>query len=118
MTDLPEAIARPSQYTVTCLPDRDQNTHLYEITVAERGGRHGQIWWAVCWMGRCLDAEGEWDHEPIPSYREDDWLAAHRFDLDTALRLAKEAARRVEVNGFTVADAYARAQARSTGSGS
>jgi hypothetical protein len=118
VTDLPEATARPTRYTVSCLPERDINTHLYEITVTERGGHNGQIRWAVCWLGRCLDDQGEWDHEPIPSYREDGWLDSHRFDLDTALRLAKEAARHVEVNGHTVADAYARSQARSKENGS
>lgn len=43
--------------------------------------------------------------------REDDWLAAHRFDLDTALKLAREAAPHVTVNGRTVADALTRAEA-------
>lgn len=108
MPDLPEATVRESAYTVSCLPERNINTHLYEVAVLERGGPRGEIRWAVCWMGRCLDAQGQWDHEPIPSEREDDWLATHRFDLDTALRLAKEAARHTEVNGITVADEYAR----------
>lgn len=113
MTDLPEATVRPSSFTVSCLPQRDLNTHLYEITVTERGGMDGEIRWAVCWMGRCLDAKGRWDYEPIPSSRTDKWLAKHRHDLDTALRLAKAAARLVEINGITVTDAFARAQARS-----
>ncbi len=47
-----------------------------------------------------------------PSERDDDWLDAHRFDLDTALMLAKEAAPKVTVNGFTVADALRMAQQR------
>jgi hypothetical protein len=32
------------------------------------------------------------------------WLAEHRFDLDTALTLAREKAPHLKVNGWTVAD--------------
>lgn len=48
-----------------------------------------------------------WDYEMRPSEREDEWLATHRFDEAIALRLAKEAAPHVTVNGRTVADALA-----------
>jgi hypothetical protein len=41
-----------------------------------------------------------------PHGRSAAWLAAHRFDLDTALRLAQAAAPTVTVNGRTAADAY------------
>jgi hypothetical protein len=47
-----------------------------------------------------------------PSEREDDWLDTHRFDLDTALKLAKEQAPLVTVNGYTVTDALRMAQQR------
>jgi hypothetical protein len=98
-----EAVAEPcvevTRYTVSVLPEGSINRGHYNITVEERHpGR-----WGVCWLGRCLNADGEWDYEPSPSNREDDWLEAHRFDLDTALRLAKEAAPGVTVNGMTAA---------------
>lgn len=104
MTDLPEVIARPSSYTVSILPERNIDTHLYEIRVEERGQIDGTTRWAVCRMGQCLNRRGRWDYEMLPSSRTDRWIAGHRFDLDTALRLAKKAAPLITVNGWTVAD--------------
>lgn len=86
-----------TQYLVTVFPGPSINSPVYDVTVERRApGR-----WAVCRLSRCLGADGVWDYEPNPSSREDDWLAAHRFDLDTALRLAAEAAPKVTVNGMT-----------------
>lgn len=97
-----------TRYTVNLLPETDPHGHVFEITVEYRG--HGQ--WAILRHGSCLGQDGEWDYELRPSGREDDWIAAHRFDLDTALRLAKEAAPSVTVNGLTAADALVRFNAR------
>ena len=99
-----ERVAEPrvevTQYTVTVFPEDSINRHVYDITVEQRApGR-----WAVCRMRECLDASGEWDWEPIPSERDDGWKALHRFDLDTALRLAREAAPGVVVNGRTAVE--------------
>jgi hypothetical protein len=104
MTDLTPTV-QATRYTVSCMPeDAAPDAHVFEITVEYRGkGR-----WAVARFGQCLDANGLWDHELSPSNREDDWLATHRFDLDTALELAKAAAPHVRVNGLTPADAIAR----------
>jgi hypothetical protein len=78
-------------------PDHREHGH-FEVTVEWRGdGR-----WAVMHMGYCLGLDGDWEYESIPSERRDEWLATHRFDLDTALRLAREAAPEVTVNGWTV----------------
>lgn len=97
------ATVRTAAYTVSCLPEDDINSSIYSIKVEDAGrGR-----WAIRRMGRCLDANGDWDYEPTPSNREDDWLDAHRFDLDTALRLAQKAAPRITVNGATVEFALA-----------
>jgi hypothetical protein len=98
------AYAIATRYTVSLLPETDINAHVFEITVEYRG--HGQ--WAVLRHGWCLGHDGAWDYELRPSAREDEWIAAHRFDLDTALRLAKEAAPGVAVNGLTAADVLAR----------
>lgn len=75
-------------YTVYALPGDDLDAHTWCLTVESRG--EGQ--WAVCRMGRTLSRDGRWEHEPIPSSREDDYLIQHRHDLDTALALAREAA--------------------------
>lgn len=106
---VPEPRVQPTGYTVSCLSYDDIDSEAFSIQVDYTG--HGR--WAVRLRGsRCLAADGQWEWEPIPSEREDDWLTAHRFDLDTALRLAKEQAPHVTVNGITVQQALARHQAR------
>ena len=90
---------RPTEYAVCALPEDNVDAMHFTITVAYRGrGR-----WAVVRHGYCLGVDGEWDYESLPSERADEWLAAHRFDLDDALRLATEHAPKVTVNGWTVA---------------
>lgn len=108
----PEPIVQATRYTVNCLPEDGLDSHVFEITVEYRGDNR----WAVKRHSQCLAADGTWDYEMRPSEREDDWLAAHRFDLNTALKLAKEAAPHVTVNGFTVADALRMAQQRTEAS--
>lgn len=102
------AYAIATQYAVTLLPEGDINSYLYEITVDYRG--HGL--WAITRHRQCMTHDGGWDWEPIPSERDDDWIATHRFDLDTALALAKEAAPHVTVNGITAVEALRRSVAR------
>ena len=101
-----EPYVRPTQYVINLLPESEDvlGGHCFEITVDYRG--HDR--WAVLRGRRCLGVDGQWSWESIPSEREDDWIATHRFDLDTALRLAKEAAPGVTVNGRTAADALKR----------
>lgn len=105
-----EPTVRATRYTVSLLPEGDINANLYEITVEERGQLDGTTLWAACRMGRCLNRRGRWDYEMQPSSRTDRWIAGHRFDFDTALRLAKKAAPPITVNGWTVADALNRSK--------
>lgn len=103
MTDIKPVVVA---YSVCAMPDDHIDHHLFELKVEQT---HSQLnTWAVRWMGRCLDADGGWDYEPLPSSREDDWLAAHRFDLETALAIAVKAAPSITVNGWTPATALAR----------
>lgn len=99
---VPEATVMATEYAVNCLPDDDVNAFVFQIRVQYRGdGRY-----AVIRGGdMCLGADGTWDHGVKEYDRGDEWLTAHRFDLDTALRLAKEQAALVTVNGHTVTDA-------------
>ena len=101
---VPAATARATEFSINCLPDDDLDSHLFEVRVQYRGdGRY-----AVIRSGdMCLGADGTWDHGVKEYDRGDDWLNAHRFDLDTALRLAKEQAPLITVNGHTVNDALA-----------
>lgn len=106
----PEPIVQATRYTVNCLPEDGIDSHVFEITVEYRGNDR----WAVKRHSQVLGSDGTWDYEMRPSAREDDWLAEHRFDLDTALKLAKEQAPQVTVNGFTVTDALRMAAERRT----
>lgn len=102
---LPPAEATATRYEVSCLPVGHPERGMWSVTVEYRGrGR-----WAVIRRGHwCLSVDGDWDYESIPSERTDEWLAAHRFPLEEALRLAKEAAPLATVSGFTVADVLGR----------
>ncbi|MFJ7417947.1 hypothetical protein ACIQXD_04960 [Streptomyces uncialis] len=87
------------RYEVSLLPVDNINHAIYAIGVEHRGGDR----WAVVRQRECLGADGTWSWEPIPSERGGEWLAAHCFDLDTALRLARAAAPHVTVNGRSAA---------------
>lgn len=100
---MPNPTVRPTRYEVSLLPEDDVNYPVYALGIEARGAGR----WAVVRHRMCLGVDGEWDWEPIPSERGDDWLAAHRFDLDTALRLAKQAAPGVTVNGISAAQVLA-----------
>lgn len=95
---IPEPTVTTTEYDVSCLPiDHPERFH-FTIKVAWRGSDS----WAVSDGFRVLSSTGEWDYEPSPSNRDDDFLAAHRFDLDTALALAKEHAPLMTCNRWTV----------------
>jgi hypothetical protein len=98
----PVATVQATEYVVSVLPDDDINRHVFAITVELRGV--GQ--WAVTRHGSCLGADGTWDEGVKPHDRGDDWLNTHRFNLDTALRLARGAAPHVVVNGRTATEVY------------
>lgn len=115
----PQAVIRPVKFTVDLLPDDVPDRDVFTITIEERNGRwgifrgtHRQLgadltWsWGYAWNGG--------DREPATSDEWDDyhrgrdaWLNAHRFDLDTARRLAGEAAPHVKVMGTTAAQVLA-----------
>jgi hypothetical protein len=107
----PEAVAvytRVTHYDVTIWPPGLEgiDSEAWKVTVEYRG--HGQ--WSVNRGRACLNAAGEWNWERIPSERDDDWLAAHRFSRAEALRLARDHAPHVVVNGVTVTQVLARHQ--------
>jgi hypothetical protein len=94
-----------TEYTICALPEGNVNYPHYAITVEYRG--RGS--WAVCHMGLCFGTDGDWEYEPLPSSRDDDWLAAHRFDEATAIRVAEQQAPLMTCNGITVQQALDRA---------
>lgn len=103
----PDPIVTIPRYEVSIFPEGVDARRHFVITVAFRGDDR----WAVFDGPRCLGADGEWEYEPLTSARDEEWLATHRFDLDTALGLAREAAPRVTVNGRTALDTYHRLKA-------
>lgn len=54
--------------------------------------------WAVLRHGLTLNRQGGWEREPAPSARTEAYLGRCRFDLETALRLARGAARTLGAN--------------------
>ncbi|MET9957389.1 hypothetical protein ABZ135_38340 [Streptomyces sp. NPDC006339] len=103
----PPVLVEVTRYEVSVLPFNDINRPTFTITVEARGNGV----WAVCRHRQCIDTNGNWSWESIPSERTDEWLAQHRFDLDTALNLARKAAPHLVVNGHTATDAYHRTHA-------
>lgn len=99
----PTATFRPTQYQVSIFPEDDINASTFTLTVAWRGRDR----WAVLNGGFCLSRSGGWDYERVTSEREDEWLDAHRFDLDEARRLAEQHAPDVMINGRTAAEVLA-----------
>lgn len=99
--------------TYTVYPDdydeydfSDKST--WTLTVEERG-EHS---WAVKKMGSVLSKDGEWEYEPSPSNRDDDFIARCRFSEAEALRLAMIAVNDVVWNGNTIAQAQASVDSR------
>lgn len=104
MDTVPPPEVRTTAYAVSCFPADDRNGYHFTLKVEYRG----RGLWGVFDGPYCLGTDGDFDYEPSPSSRDDEWLSTHRFDLDTALALAKEHAPLMEVNGHTVADVLAR----------
>ena len=114
-----EPLVQPSAYLVSHLPEEHDERCLFTIQVEYRGAGL----WSVTNRSRLLGQDGTWSfgfewsegpHEPATSDEMDRfdkeqqaWLAEHRFDEQTALSLAKEAAGSLSYRGYTVADALA-----------
>src|SRR5690606_16891884 len=63
-------------------------------TVERTMQRDGSFLWAVRdGLKKCLSKSGEWDYEPFPSSRTEEWLDQHRF---STAQEAIDHARRVE----------------------
>jgi hypothetical protein len=87
----------PTAYTICAVPETVQDWDIFAITAEKTApGR-----WAVRWRGRCLNLNLEWQREPVPSERDDEFLSWCRFDLDAALDAARRMAPGLRCNGIT-----------------
>lgn len=117
---IPDPIVTTTRYEVSCLPADHPWRRHFTITVEYRSD--GQ--WVSSEGGAFLAADGTWswgyswrdgsqgpktdaEHREVQEGYEA-WKATHRFDLDTALALARKHAPLMKVNGRTVADALER----------
>lgn len=106
MSTIPEPAVQATGYVVSCLPEGHIDRWTFTVQVKYAGNglfavRHGI---------RHYGTDSAWSYEP--DFDEDDaaeqaWMAEHRFDHDTALRLARELAPTLTYRGWTVADALA-----------
>jgi hypothetical protein len=106
----PEVYVRETAYEVSLWPPGEETVNSSSFTIRVEWRGEGR--WAVLGGRYCLGTDGEWDWEAGPSNREDEWLATHRFTLEAAIALAREAAPRVIVGGMTAVQARAREAAR------
>lgn len=88
---------RMTRYEVCALPAHHDDFPAYRLFVEWRGDDQ----WVVRRDRRVLDENGRWEWES--SLRDSD-TANYHFDVETALRLAEDAARQVVTNGMTPAD--------------
>jgi hypothetical protein len=100
----PEPKVQATRYEVSCLPIDHPERRRFRLFV-EVMDRYG---WTVHDGGTCLDFGGGWADGMSVYERDDEWISAHRFDLGTALNLAKTVAPTMSVNGRTVAEVLAR----------
>lgn len=102
MTEIPEPTVTPSRYEISLLPEGDVNRRAFLLYVEYRGAGK----WGVHDGHGQYDADGRWCAGLGGVTAAEDWFGVHRFDLPTALSLAKIIAPTVTVNGHTAVEAY------------
>ncbi len=97
--------ARVTEYQFSCLP-QDGSARcwggVFDVHVQWSG--IGELWAVRC-NGRVYDVDGAEEYEPIPSERDDEFLARFRHDQETAMRVAARVAPTITVNGTTAEQA-------------
>lgn len=100
--ETPDLVEMAVEYVVSAVPIDEMDSDMFAIRVQWRGDGDR---WSVNLRSSVLTRGGEWVYEPIPSSRTKAFLKRTRFDLQTALKLARLEAPKVRVNGMTV-DAF------------
>jgi hypothetical protein len=97
--DLPVPWVRPTEFTLSLLPQDHDDYEAFSIRVRWFGGER----WLVSRLGRrWLNADGEWVRQSVDF---DEFVAAYSHDRETAIELAKAALPNIRINGHSVADA-------------
>ena len=64
----------------------------FDVIVERCRQRNGEFLWKVDAEAMCLNKSGEWEYEPLPSSRDDDFMARCRFaTADKAIEAARKA---------------------------
>lgn len=87
----------PTGYDETDIPSDKWH---FTLKVEDRGKG-----WAVIEGPFVLTVDGDWEHEPIPSSRDDEFYERCRFTEEEAKRRALEAVDQITINGRTFAEA-------------
>ena len=66
------------------------------MTIEMASQRNGAVKWVVRNSVGCLNRDGEFEYEPMPSSRDDDFLARCRFDTPEEAYQVWESAERPE----------------------
>ena len=61
-------------------PSKDTNDGTCPIVIDQVRSRNGHCMYAVRQAGAVMSKSGEWEHEPIPSSRDDAFFFRCRFD--------------------------------------
>jgi len=77
MTD-EELLAYATQFTLIA-GTRAMRDALNELVVAARINRDNRTMWAIVSGNAVLNHDAEWEHEPLPSNRSDDFIARTRW---------------------------------------
>lgn len=97
-----------TELSVSVLPEDHRERSLWTVKVVWRS----PDLYAVEHGGYVLNTDGEWEYEPQPSSRDDEFKARTRFNYLTAYAAACHWARLVTANGMTAADVLAKEATR------
>lgn len=64
-----------------------------DVRLEEAPQRDGSSLWAVRHLGNCMNTSGEFEYEPMPSSRDDEFIARNRWPSAEAAYAAWEASR-------------------------
>ena len=96
-SSLPRQASRAVATTYTVNPDAEPHEWITVVLTCFAGqGPHKppRDTWAVRKLSYCLNSEDDWEIEPLPSSRDDEFFARTRWTLDGALARAERIAER------------------------